>query len=107
MAGDLRRYHLEANGEFSKEPKWPRDVKIDWEFSGMQGRVFYYYDADTANNRLELINKNRYHRDEKMTFDFIRPDPQTIILWGVDDRKDSIYAELYRSNQTHPLLNKK
>ncbi|HTG55994.1 MAG TPA: hypothetical protein VL943_07000, partial [Niabella sp.] len=37
--GDLRRYHLDANGAFSKDPKWPRDVKIDWEFAGMQGNV--------------------------------------------------------------------
>lgn len=105
--GDLRRYHLEANGEFSQEPQWPRDVKIDWEFSGIQGRTYYYYEADTVNKVLQLMNKNRYHREEKMVLEFTRPDSKTIILEGVDDRKDSIYVVLNKREHQYPLLNKK
>lgn len=103
--GDFRRYHLDANGKkFPAKVKWPRDVNIDWEFAGMQGRVFYYYEADTVNNVLKLVNKNRYHRDEKMTFRYEQPDKQTVILKGLDDQKDSIYVELKKSTDQHPLL---
>ncbi|RZF58347.1 hypothetical protein [Sphingobacterium corticibacterium] len=103
--GDFRRYHLDADGKkLPAKVKWPRDVNIDWEFAGMQGRVFYYYEADTVNNVLKLVNKNRYHRDEKMTFTYEQPDKQTIILKGLDDQKDSIYVELKKSTYQQPLL---
>jgi hypothetical protein len=73
----------------------------------MQGRVFYYYEADTVNQVLQLMNKNRYHREEKMVLEFIRPNSKTIILKGMDDRKDSLYIVLNKSDHQHPLLNKK
>ncbi len=79
-------------------------MRIDWEFSGIQGRVYYYYEIDTAKKLLKLVNKNKNHRTEKMLFNYQRPDTNTLILSGVDDRNDSVYVELSKSSYQHPLL---
>lgn len=101
---DLRRYHLDSNGHVRPKSNLPRDVNIDWEFAGMQGRVYYYYEADTVNKVLKLINKNRYHRDEKMVLQYERPDDTTVILKGFDDNMEPIYVELRKLNYKYPLL---
>ncbi|MEH3112379.1 hypothetical protein [Pedobacter terrae] len=102
--GDLRRYHLDANGKLQPEFKAPRDLRIDWEFSGIQGRVFYYYEIDTVKQVLKLVNKNKHHRSEKMRLTYQKPDARTLILSGRDDHNDSVYVELRKSSYQHPLL---
>ncbi|SOD12620.1 hypothetical protein [Pedobacter xixiisoli] len=102
--GDFRRYHLDASGKHQPKAKSPRDLRIDWEYAGIQGRVFYYYEADTVKRVLKLVNKNKNHREEKMTLNYSRPDAQTIILKGTDDHNDSLYVELKKSAYRHPLL---
>jgi hypothetical protein len=103
--GDLRRYHLDAEGKQQPKTKTPRDLRIDWEFSGIQGRVYYYYEVDTVKRVLQLVNKNKNHRSEKMMLAYQRPNANTLILSGVDDKSDSIYVELRKSSYQHPLLN--
>ena len=98
--GDIRRY-----GEPGKHRKNPadRDLNIGWESSGMSGRHWYHYKADTLNQVLYLQNKNKVNRDQRQVFHYSRPSATRIILEGTNEFNDKVYAELDRSDKKYPI----
>lgn len=100
--GDIRRYGDPAKKHQKKDPA-QRDLNITWESSGMAGRHWYYYKADTLNQVLYLQNKSRTNRHLKQVLHYSRPSANRIILSGVNEFKDSIHVVLDRSAKKYPL----
>jgi hypothetical protein len=99
--GDIRRYG-DPKKHKKKDPA-ERDLNITWESSGMAGRHWYYYKADTLNHILYLQNKSKTNRDLKQVLNYSRPSENRIILSGTNEFKDSIYVILDRSAKKYPL----
>lgn len=97
--GDIRRYRAEKE----KHQPEKRDINIGWEASGMGGRIWYYYKADTVNQVLYLQNKNKADRDQKQVLHYQRPSENRIILDGVNEFNDSIHVVLDRVDKQYPL----
>ncbi|MBB5440421.1 hypothetical protein HDC92_004122 [Pedobacter sp. AK017] len=100
--GDIRRYGDPK--KHKKKDRSKRDLNITWESSGMAGRHWYYYKADTLNHILYLQNKNRTSRHLKQILHYSRPSANRIILSGVNEFRDSIKVTLDRSTRKYPLL---
>ena len=99
--GDVRRF-----GDSKKRKKHDpakRDLNITWELSGLGGRQYYYYKADTVNHVLHLQNKNRASRDLTQELHYSRATKDRLILWGTNEFKDSIYVVLDRAHQHYAL----
>lgn len=97
--GDTRRYRS------TKEKYEPenRDLNIGWEASGMAGRIWYYYKADTINHVLYLQNKNKADRNQKQQLHYEQPSESRVILYGTNEFHDSIYVVLDRVTEDYPL----
>jgi hypothetical protein len=80
------------------------DLSITWELSGLSGRQYYYYKADTVNHVLHLTNKNQANRNQKQELHYSRPTANRIILSGTNEFKDSIYVVLDKVQQPYPIL---
>jgi hypothetical protein len=102
--GDIRRYGDPEKHKRRKKNAATRDLNISWEASGMAGRHWYYYKADTINHILYLQNKNRSNRNLKQVLYYTRPSANRIILNGINEFKDSIYVVLDRTNKKYPLV---
>lgn len=101
IRGDVRRF---GDGKKRKRRRSEtRDLNITWELSGLGGRQYYYYKADTVNHVLHLQNKNRSNRDQKQVLHYDRPTKDRVILWGTNEFKDSIYVVLDRAHQHYPI----
>jgi hypothetical protein len=103
LRGDVRRFSSGTKKK-KKKGKDGRDLGITWELSGLSGRQYYYYKADTVNHVLHLINKNQANRDQKQELHYSRPTANRIILSGTNEFKDSIYVILDKVNQPYPIL---
>ena len=79
------------------------DSDRNYEFSGSAGRQYYRYDADEPNQRLTLQNRNPNHATETLQLQINRPNPGTIVLSGVDQNRDSIYAVLQKIDKKYLL----
>lgn len=97
--GDVRRF------SHKKEKRDPakRDLNIVWELSGLAGRQWYHYKADTLNHILYLQNKNRANREQRQVLHYNRPDASRIILWGTNEFNDSVYVVLDRAQERMPV----
>jgi hypothetical protein len=100
LRGDVRRF---GSGKKRKYNPAKRDINITWELSGLGGRQYYYYKADTVNHILHLQNKNKSNRDQTQELHYSRPTADRVILWGTNEFKDSIYVVLDRAHQKYPL----
>jgi len=107
--GDTRRF----SGASKRRPLLPvfdnpdskRDIRTNWELSGLgSDRKWYYYKADTIKKVLYLQNKNIYRRDQTQILHYKRPSKERIILWGVNEFRDSIYVVLDRDTAVLPIL---
>lgn len=98
--GDIRRYP-DKRREYDPEN---RDLNIRWELSGIGGRFWYHYKADTTNKILYLQNKNRTDVDQKQVLHYNRPHKNRIVLWGTNEFNDSIHVVLDRADKKYPLL---
>ena len=96
--GDTRRF---GSGKKQKYDPSKRDLSITWELSGLAGRQYYYYKADTVKHILYLQNKNRSNKDQKQVLHYERPSASRIILWGTNEFKDSIYVVLDKSKKQY------
>lgn len=107
--GDPRRFEEAVKkpkklGDFYDNPSSKRDITTRWAMSGIgSDRKWYYYQADTIDHVLYLQNKNKYDREQKQVLHYSRPSPSRIILWGVNELKDSIYVVLDRNNSLLPV----
>jgi hypothetical protein len=100
LQGDVRRF---GSGKKRKYNPAKRDINITWELSGLGGRQYYYYKADTVNHILHLQNKNKSNRDQTQELHYSRPNANRVILWGTNEFKDSIYVVLDRAHKKYPL----
>jgi hypothetical protein len=99
--GDVRRF---GDGKKRKYNPETRDLNITWELSGLAGRQYYYYKADTLNHVLYLQNKNKSNRDQKQVLHYSRTGNSRITLWGTNEFNDSIYVVLDRARlEGYPL----
>lgn len=80
------------------------DIDRNFESAGVGGRHYYAYTADTVNHLLQLVNKNKNHQGELYTLQFSRPNDSTIIVQGVNEKRDSVYAVLDKINRKYLLL---
>lgn len=96
----------------------PKDVDRTYELAGIAGgRRFLYYQADTTKGLLLLQdkarkitwgNRNKAKKEEKpeepqLVWHYTRQGSDRIILSGVNDGKDSIYAVLDRIPVYYPI----
>lgn len=80
------------------------DLDRDFESAGVGGRHYYAYTADTIAKSLVLINKNKNHRGELFELHYSMPNDSTIIIQGVNEKKDSVYAVLDRIGKKYLLI---
>lgn len=81
-----------------------KDEDRIYELAGSSGRHYYTYTIDEPNRRLVLHNKNKNHAGEKLVLQFTRTSKDQIILSGVNERNDAIYAVLNRIPKKYLLI---
>jgi hypothetical protein len=74
-----------------------------YELEGTAGRHYYSYSADTVNQVLVLQNKNRHFKGEQLVLHYAHPNDSTIVLYGINENKDSVFATLERINKKYLL----
>jgi hypothetical protein len=89
--------------------KIPHTVKLfigdrmsNYEVFGTAGRDYYTYRFDTVKNTLAL--RHQTDSTQQLIFSYKRPDPSTIILSGIDHRKDSLYVVLNKVDRKYPMV---
>lgn len=80
------------------------DIDRDFESAGVGGRRYFAYSIDSAANKLSLQNKNPHHRTETFQLSVERPNDSTIVVQGVNEKKDSVYAVLEKINRKYLLF---
>lgn len=79
------------------------DVDRDYELQGTAGRHYYRYEVDTVRRLLTLHDKSPHYRSDKLVLHYDRPDSSRLILSGIDQDHDSVYAVLERRNKKYLL----
>lgn len=88
----------------SGEAYHEKDIDRNYELAGFAGRHYFYYEADTVNQVLRLQNKNSQLRDEKLLLSYSRPNDSTILLSGINERKDSIHVVLEKIDKKYMMF---
>lgn len=81
-----------------------KDIDRNYESAGVGGRHYYAYQADTVNHTLLLENKNKNHAGEKYNLTYTQLNDSTIVVRGVSEKNDSIYAVLDKINRKYMLF---
>jgi hypothetical protein len=89
-----------SSGEAAHE----KDIDRNYELAGFAGRHYYYYEADTVRHTLALQNKNKDLRDEKLLLTYYRPNDSTILLSGIDQKRDSIHVVLEKVDKKYMMF---
>jgi len=99
ILGNERRYEgaIGRKGQPRKYDDESRDKRINWEFSGISERHWYFYRADTVNQILYLEHKNRRDNEFKQVLHYERPNSTTFILNGTNEFNDIIYVVLEKT----------
>jgi hypothetical protein len=88
----------------SGEAAHEKDIDRNYELAGFAGRHYYYYEADTVRHTLALQNKNKDLHDEKLFLTYDRPNDSTILLSGIDQKKDSIHVVLEKIDKKYMMF---
>ena len=80
------------------------DHERNFESAGVGGRRYFSYSLDTVNHTLSLANKNKNHKEEKFQLTYQVVGSDTIVVRGINERNDSIYAELNKINRKYLLF---
>jgi hypothetical protein len=88
----------------SGEEVHEKDIDRNYELAGFAGRHYFYYEADTVKHTMALQNKNKNHRQEKLFLTYDRPNDSTIVLSGINEKKDSIHVVLAKVNKKFMML---
>ncbi len=83
---------------------YKNDIDRNYESAGVGGRHYFAYQADTIKHTLLLENKNKNHRSEKFELKYTQLNDSTIVVRGVSEKKDSIYAVLDKINRKYMLF---
>jgi hypothetical protein len=81
-----------------------KDIDRNYESAGVGGRHYYAYQADTTKHTLLLENKNKNHAGEKFNLTYTQLNDSTIVVKGVSEKNDSIYAVLDKINRKYMLF---
>lgn len=76
---------------------------INYEMEGAAARHYYSYTADTLQHTLLLKNKNKYFDNESLLLHYRRSGDSAIVLYGINENKDSVYAVLNKINKRYLL----
>jgi hypothetical protein len=79
------------------------DSDKTYELEGAIGRHYYSYTADTVQQVLTLQNKNKIYKNEQLFLHYNRPNDSTIVLYGVNEHRDSVFVTLERINKKYLL----
>jgi hypothetical protein len=79
----------------------PGDLERNYEIAGSGGRHYFHYTEENSDNVIHLQNKNFHHRAEKWDLNYSFPSDSTMILKGVNEKKQTVYAELLRINKKY------
>ncbi|RFS19172.1 DoxX family protein [Chitinophaga silvatica] len=74
-----------------------------YETEGTNGRHYYTYKNDEAEESLHLVNRLPGLQSDKFTLHYFRPDSSTIILNGVSPANDTIQVVLTKLNKAYLL----
>ena len=88
----------------SGEAVHEKDIDRNYELAGFSGRHYFYYDADTLHQTLSLQNKNINQREERLYLHYTRPNDSTILLSGINERRDSIHVVLARVDKKYLMF---
>lgn len=80
------------------------DIERNYESAGVGGRRYYAYTADTVHHKLELQNKNKHYKTESYSIGYNFLNDSTIVLKGINEKKDSVYAVLEKINKKYLLF---
>ena len=80
------------------------DIDRNYESAGVGGRHYYAYEADTVHQSLVFRNKNKNHAGEFYRLQYNLLNDSTIVLQGVNEKNDSIYAILDRISRKYMLF---
>lgn len=81
-----------------------KDKDRNYESAGVGGRRYFSYQTGGIPNSILLENKNVHHQEEKFVLNYTRVNDSTIVLKGINEKKDSIYAVLDRINKKYLLF---
>ncbi|GAB4035972.1 DoxX family protein [Spirosoma gilvum] len=70
------------------------DAERDYEYAGSQGRQYYRYTVDPTGRQLTLKNANPHYPNETLQLTYTKAGDGRIVLAGVDEKRDSVYAVL-------------
>lgn len=79
------------------------DLERNFESAGVGGRRYFAYNIDSTHQMLQLINKNKHHRNEEFTLSYSFVNDSTIVLKGVNENRDSVYAVLDKIQKKYML----
>lgn len=80
------------------------DIDRNYESAGVGGRFYYAYTTDTAKHQLELKNKNKHYKNEHYSLKYNFLNDSTILLQGINEKKDSVFAVLEKINRKYLLF---
>ena len=80
------------------------DKDRNYESAGVGGRRYFFYQTDSSKNSIVLENKNKHHQTEKFVLNYTQVNDSTIVLKGINEKKDSIYAVLDKINKKYLLF---
>lgn len=80
------------------------DLERNFESAGVAGRRYYAYKADTIAKTINLQNKNKNYPGETYSLTYTQLNDSTIVVKGVNEKRDSIYAELNRITKKYLLF---
>lgn len=80
------------------------DVDRNYESAGVGGRQYFAYTSDTVNKKIVLKNKNKSYSGEGFTLQYKQLNDSTIVLNGVNEKRDSISAILDKINRKYMLF---
>ncbi len=95
---------IKINKPVSINTTLPTQDRFDgnYEQTGNGGRHFFSYETDSLNHIISLTNKNQ--PDWTFSLHYKKLDDSTIILSGITESRDSIYAVLERINKKYLLF---
>jgi hypothetical protein len=86
------------------EEIYRNDADRIYELAGTQGRHYYSYKLDDINKKLVLTNRNKNHASEQLILNYNPLNDSTIILSGINEAQDSIYAVLNKLNKKYLIF---
>jgi hypothetical protein len=81
-----------------------KDIDRNFESAGVGGRRYFAYTSDTVNHHIQLTNKNKNYSYETFSLHYQIVNDSTILVSGVNEKKDSISAVLDRINKKYMLF---